>query len=77
MSMEDLARLLSDCVPSVEWDVARPEEAAALTSLDVIVAIARLYDEYRIAVPSDALRRENFGSLGAIWRLYERLNGGQ
>ena len=27
MSMEDLARLLSDCVPSVEWDVARPEAA--------------------------------------------------
>ena len=77
MSMEDLRRLLSECAPAVDWMTLEPEAPAAMNSLDVIVFIARLYDEYRIAVPSELLKRENFASLNAIWRLCERLNGGK
>ena len=72
MTKDDLYRLLTDAVPLAGWTEA-PGGEAVLTSLDVIVIIARLYDQYGIRIPSNEIKKENFRSVETLWELCQKM----
>ena len=73
MNMEALFAALTEAAPLAGWRLDAPEAAVNLTSLDVIVIVARLYEAFDIVVPYERLKRENFGSLDAVRRLCEEI----
>lgn len=54
--------------PLLEWGV--------LDSLNLVNLVAFLQERFGVTVPGDAINAENFGSIGAIRALVQRLNGG-
>ncbi|MBQ9664671.1 MAG: hypothetical protein IJV40_16110 [Oscillospiraceae bacterium] len=74
MNRDDLTRLLADAAPLAGWTGDFKSEVT-LTSLDVILIVVRLYDQYGIRIPSQEIKRENFRSAEALWELCQKIMG--
>ena len=55
MTKSELYALLAEAVPSAGWSDS-PGMETTLTSLDVILIVVRLYDQYGIRIPSQEIK---------------------
>ena len=72
MNRDDLTRLLADAAPLAGWTGDSNREVT-LSSLDVILIVVRLYDQYGIRIQSQEIKRENFRSAEALWELCQKI----
>ena len=75
MTKSELYALLAEAVPSAGWSDS-PGMETTLTSLDVILIVVRLYDQYGIRIPSQEIKSDNFRSAEALWELCQQLKEG-
>ncbi len=76
MTRDELFCLLANSAPSAGWDSSDLNKEILLSSLDVILITACLYEKHGIRIPSGELKRENFHSAEAIWQLCKKITGG-
>ena len=75
MTKDELFCLLKEAAPLAGWENDSGREIS-LASLDVILIVVRLYDQFGIRVPSQEIKKENFCSAEAMWKLCQKLTGG-
>ena len=69
MTKDELYRLLKTAAPLAGWSDDDSGRDIDLTSLDAILIAAKLYEQYGLRIPSREMKKENFRSAEAIWKL--------
>ena len=74
--MDRLYELLSQCCPDIDF---REEKSliddGLLESLDIVMLVGEISDEFGVEITADDLTPENFNSAEAMFDLIERLGG--
>ena len=74
--MNELIKILSDIRPEIDFTVPhRLVDDKILDSIDVVTLVGDISDAYGIEVPIEEIIPENFNSVGAIYKMIERLRG--
>ncbi len=72
--MEELYNLLNTCRPDIDFTKENNLiDGGVLESLDIVMLVGMLCDEYNIEISMDDLLPENFNSAEAIYELVHRL----
>ena len=72
--MEELYDLLNTCRPDIDFTKEKNlVDGGILESLDIVMLVGMLCDEYSIEISMDDLLPENFNSAEAIWELVHKL----
>lgn len=72
--MEELYNLLNTCRPDIDFTKENNLiDGGVLESLDIVMLVGMLCDEYDIEISMDDLLPENFNSAEAIYELVHRL----
>lgn len=72
--MEELYNLLNTCRPDIDFTKEKNLiDGGVLESLDIVMLVGMLCDEYNIEISMDDLLPENFNSAEAIYELVHRL----
>lgn len=75
--MNELYELLSTCRPDIDFTKeTNLIDGGILESLDVVMLVGMLCDEYNIEIGMDDLLPEHFNSAEAIYELVQRLQEG-
>ncbi|MBQ9458456.1 MAG: acyl carrier protein [Oscillospiraceae bacterium] len=74
--MEELYAVLEDCCPAVDFRTEKHlVDDGLLESLDIVMIVSQLGEEFGVHITVNDLLPENFNSAEAIWALVERLRG--
>lgn len=73
--METLLEILSELHPDVDFETRTDLiDGKVLDSFDIVTLVARIDDEFDVAIPAGELVPENFNSMAAIFALIEKLD---
>lgn len=76
--MEKLMRILEDCCPGVDFTGSdRLVDDDIITSLNIVMIVGEINDEFGVSISVNDLVPENFNSVQAMWDLIVRLGGGE
>ena len=73
MTKDELYLLLKNAAPLAGWSDEDSEKKINLTSLDVILIAVKLYEKYGLRIPSREIKKENFLSAEAVWKLCQKI----
>lgn len=74
--MEKLYQILHDCCPDIDFEhETNLVDNGILESLDIVMIVNELSENYDIEIVVDDLIPENFNSVQAIYALVQRLQG--
>ena len=73
MTKDELYLLLKNAAPLAGWSDKDSGGDIDLTSLDAILIAAQLYEQYGLRIPSREMKKENFRSAEAVWKLCQKL----
>ena len=73
MTKDELYLLLKNAAPLAGWSDEDSEKKINLTSLDVILIAVKLYEKYGLRIPSREMKKENFLSAEAVWKLCQKI----
>ena len=72
--MEKLIELLKDIKENVDYENCESLiEAKVFDSVELIELVASLEENFGIEIDPDEIAPENFNSVGAMWKMIERL----
>ena len=72
--MDRLYEILEDCRPDIDFASEKALiDDGLLESLDIVMLVGELSDEFGVEITADDLTPENFNSAEAIFELIERL----
>lgn len=75
--MNRLYEILRDCRPDVDYETETAlVDKGLLESLDIVMLVGMLAEEYGVRIRMDDLIPENFNSAAAIYALIKRLQEG-
>lgn len=76
--MNDLVEILSGLHPEVDFHTCVTlVDDRILDSFDIITIIADINDVFDVAVPVEEIIPQNFNSAASLYKLVERLLGGE
>ncbi len=72
--MDKLYQILHDCCPDIDFEhETKLVDDGILESLDIVMIVSELSEQYDIEIDVDDLVPENFNSAQAIYALIQRL----
>lgn len=74
--MDKLNILLKDCCPNIDFEKEKGIVTGKLIdSMELVLIISRIEDEFGILIEMEEMIPENFDSLESIWNLVSRKKG--